>query len=162
VLQVDNTVGYSTRRVIRRVLHLTLVLAAAAVFLAPPALAGASKPKKHHKGIGNCVSAVCVYTDAGGPDGGKGKPLSTQAAAELKRLGGKDARDLLAIGASRGLGIARATPGEAAAVGKVTAPGALLAALDLGAGPIALFVTLLGGAGAFALGRALRRRRNAA
>lgn len=162
MLQVDNTVGYSTRRVIRRVSHLTLALAAAAVFLAPAALAGNSKPKKHHKGVGNCVSAVCVYHEVGGPSAGKGQPLEAAALAKLQRLGGKDARDLLAIGQSRGLGLAHAFPGEAATVGSVSAPGALLAALDLGAGPIALFVTLLAGAAAFALGAALRRRRNAA
>ncbi|HZS30776.1 MAG TPA: hypothetical protein VFA37_05925 [Gaiellaceae bacterium] len=166
-LQVDNTVGYSTRRVIRRVSHLTLVLAAAAVFLAPAALAGGAKPKKHHKGVGNCVSAVCVYHEdptslSGGSSKGPPVPLSAAALAALQKLGGKDTRALLEMATSRAFGVAPPRPGQAAAVGGVGAPSTLLAALDLGPGPIALFVTLLAGAAAFALGGALRRRRNAA
>lgn len=143
---------------IRRVSHLTLVLVALAAVVSSSALASGGKPKKHHSGSGGGVSAVSVYTE-GGPNGGKGPALSGRAAAQLQSRGGKDARALLALGSMRAFGHAPSLPGEAGSVGHVSSPGAFLAALDLGAGPIALFVTLLAGATAFGLGRVLRRRR---
>lgn len=149
---------------IRRVSHLTLVLLATAALLAPAALAGSGKPKKHHSGGSNCVSAVCVYHEGpvglGGVGGnGPDVPLSAPAAAMLEKYGGKQTRVLLNISTKRAFGVRPPLTGEAASVGDVNAPGAFLAALDLGPGPIALFVTLLAGAVAFGLGGALRRRR---
>lgn len=146
-------------------LHLTLALSVVAGLLSSVALAGGSKPKTHHKGSSGCVSATCVYhegqTSLSGRSGQKGPPvaLSSSAAARLAAQGGKDTRALEAIATSRFFGVRPPLPGEAASVGDVNAPGAFLAALDLGPGPIALFVTLLAGAAAFGLGGALRRRR---
>lgn len=149
----------------RRIPHLVLTLVAAAALLAPAALASGGKPKKHHKHSSNCVSAVCVYTDnwakadgsVGGPNGGA-FALSADAAARLAHLHGKDARELQAIGT---YGFQRPLQGAAGATGNVRSPSTFLAALDLGPGPIALFVVLLAGATAFGLGSALRRRRRA-
>jgi hypothetical protein len=146
--------------VTRRLPHLALVLIALAVTLAPAALAGT--PKKHHKRPSNCVSAVCVYHEQQeGPSGSNSigsthgaVPLSARAARELAKLGGKDRR-LLAYLATR----QAVQPVPGANVGHVSSPGTFLAALDLGAGPIALFATLLAGATAFGLGNVLRRRR---
>ena len=146
---------------IRRVSHLTLALVAVAAILSPTALAGGGKPKKHHNGYTTCgnVSAVCVYHDSGGGLGGSRNKLSSQDTSKLQQFGGKDARSLAKLGASRAFGAGPADYGAAGSVGDVNSPSAFLAALDLGPGPIALFVTLLAGAGAFGLGRALRRRR---
>lgn len=152
---------------IRRVPHLALALLAVAALLSPPALASGGKPKKHKHSSDCGTSALCVYhepnpTASGGyvTVGGKAVPLSAALAAELAKLGGKDARVLQAIATSRTFGAA-GRPNTGATNGPVNSPGALLAALDLGPGPIALFATLLAGATAFALGRALRRRRAA-
>ena len=144
--------------------HLTFCLVAAAALLAPTALAGGGKPKKHHHGSGNCVSAVCVYHEGPvglGGTGGKGPdvPLSAAALAQLQKYGGKQTRVLETIATKRAYGVRPPLRGQAATVGNVSTPGAFLAALDLGPGPIALFVTLLAGAAAFGLGGALRRRR---
>lgn len=152
---------------IRRVSHLAIALLAGAALLAPTALAGGGKPKKHHESSGcanGSTSAVCVYTDGNPSLGGSGQsgppvPLSSSAANRLKRFGGKDTRVLATIATSPRLGVVPPRTDEAPSVGRVTQPGAFLAALDLGPGPIALFVTLLAGAAAFGLGGALRRRR---
>lgn len=149
---------------IRRVPHLVLVLLAVAALLAPSALAGAGKPKKHHKHAGSCTSAVCVYTEpnqtaSGGYGGAGGPPVPLEAALarKLAKLGGSDAQALANIATSRAFGVTQ-LPKTSGGI-SVSAPGAFLAALDLGPGPIALFVTLLAGATAFGLGGALRRRR---
>jgi hypothetical protein len=149
----------------RRLTHLAAALLVLAVVLPPAAFAsGGAKPKKHHQGPSNCVSATCVYHDGGyGANGrsgsGKPVPLSPRAAAALARHGGKDTRSLLAMATSPGFGVPE--PGSGGPFGNSSSPGTLLAALDLGAGPIALFATLLAGAAAFAVARTLRRRRAA-
>jgi len=161
--------------VTRRLPHLALALIVLAAVL--PSVALASKPKSHHKGhhSGNCgVSAVCVYVEqlqgAGGSQPiGPGSshpnskqdvvPLSSSAAKKVARLGGKDRRTLQIVGTSRAYGVPQQLP--RIHVGDVSPPSTLLAALDLGAGPIALFATLLGAAAAYALGGVLRRRRRA-
>lgn len=150
---------------IRRVSHLALALIVVVAVLAPTALASGGKPKKHHKGSGCGTSAACVYveppTSLGGSGSGNGPPvpLSAKAASELKKYGGADGRLLATMGTSRAFGVQPPRPGEAGSVGRVSPPSAFLAALDLGPGPIALFVALLAGAAAFGLGGALRRRR---
>jgi hypothetical protein len=153
--------------VTRRLSHLLIALALVAALLPAAALASsAGKPKKHHgsSGCAGSTSAECVYVDTlPGADGshpvgtrGKTQPVPSRVSRRLARYGGKD-RTLLTqlagsalphqFGHAHGGGIA------------VSSPGTLLAALDLGAGPIALFATLLAGAVAFAVGRVLRRRR---
>ena len=144
----------------RRLQNLAIVLVALAAIL--PASALAATPKKHHHRPSNGVSAVCVYHEYGqGASGSQSigsshaaDALSARAAALLAKYGGKD-RQLLTYLATRQN--VPEIPG--AHVGHVSTPGAILAALDLGAGPIALFVTLLAVAAALGLGRALRHRR---
>lgn len=150
---------------IRRVPHLTLALLAVAALLAPAALAGGGKPKKHPKHAGSCASAVCVYREPGSSasgsyenGGGPPVPLEAALARKLAKLGGSDEQALANIATSRAFGATGPPTGGSRDV-SVSAPGAFLAALDLGPGPIALFVTLLAGATAFGLGGALRRRR---
>lgn len=148
---------------IRRLPHLALALIALTAVVAPAALASsAANPKKHHKGPSNCVSAVCVYVEqyqaangsrVVGTGTGRAVGLSAYAAERLARLGGKDRRELQAIGT---LGVQQP---ESGASSDVSSPSTLLAAFDLGAGPLALFATLLAGAAAFGVGSALRRRR---
>lgn len=143
-----------------RPIHLTVALLAVAALLPASALAATAK-----KGPSNCVSAVCVYHEQqNGPSGSqsvgsshKPTPLSAKAARELARLGGKDRRLLEYLATRQGV-----EPVLGAHVGHVDSPGTFLAALDLGAGPIALFAILLAGAAAAAGGRALRRRRSSA
>jgi hypothetical protein len=146
--------------VTRRPLHLTVILIAAAAML--PAAALAARPKHHHKFPTNCQSAVCVYYENGfspnGNAGSKALQLSAQALAALNRYGGKDKRTLLAIATSPTFGVAPAPGGP---FGDSNSPG-MLDALDLGAGPLALFGVLFAGAAAYAGGRWLRRRRAAA
>lgn len=157
----------------RRLPHLALALIVLAAVL--PSVALASKPKSHHKHhSGDCgVSAVCVYVEQlPGPDGshpigtgtdtgGKNAvvPLSHSAAKKVAHLGGKDRRTLQTLGTYRAYGVPEIHPNIH--VGQVNPPSTLLAALDLGPGPIALFATLLGAAAAYALGGVLRRRRRA-
>lgn len=145
----------------RRLQNLAIVLVALAAILPAAALGGT--PKKHHQAPSGCVvSAVCVYHEYGqGASGSQSigsshaaDALSARAAALLAKYGGKD-RQLLTYLATRQN--VPEIPG--AHVGHVSTPGAILAALDLGAGPIALFVTLLAVAAALGLGRALRHRR---
>ncbi|MGH3008121.1 MAG: hypothetical protein ACRDLM_01750 [Gaiellaceae bacterium] len=148
---------------IRRLKHLAAALLVLAVVLPPAAFANSvAKPKKHHNGPSDCASATCVYVEGNGGANGRGASgppvaLSAHAAAALARFGGKDKRTLLAIGTSPGFGVPE--PGSGGPFGDSSSPGTLLAALDLGAGPIALFAVLLAGAAAFAVARTLRRRR---
>jgi hypothetical protein len=127
-----------------------------------PSVALAATPKKHHKGPSNCVSAQCVYIESGlGASGAQPLgtlfgpyPLPARIEALLAKYGGKDRRLLEALATQQ---FPRPVPG--AQVGNVSSPGAFFAALDLGAGPTALFAVLLAGAAAFGAARALRGRR---
>jgi hypothetical protein len=140
--------------VTRRPLHLVIALIAVAAMLPSVAL-GATK--KHHKVPQNCVSAECVYVELGDNPFGTNfgfYPLPPWIEKRLAEHGGKD-RQLLETLATRQM----LEPVRGAYGGNGGSPGAFLAALDLGAGPIALFAILVGGAAAFAVGRELRRRR---
>lgn len=129
--------------------------------LSPAALAaGASKSKKHHRPPANCVSAVCVYTEqltGANGSGGKNVPLSSAAANQLGHaaIGVGERHVLKKVATSAAFGVIQRFPNASQA--KVTPPGMLLAAFDLGSGPIALFGILLGCAAAVAAGRVLRR-----
>lgn len=144
----------------RRPVHLTIALIAVAAILPATALAGTAK--KHPKGPSNCVSALCVYHEFGqNPSGSTSvgsthgaQALSGKALRELAKYGGKDRALLEYLATRQGV-----EPVIGAHVGHVSSPGTFLAALDLGAGPLALFAVLLAGAVAVAGGRALRRRR---
>lgn len=154
-----------------RRLHLVIALIVLAALLPPAALAAMGKPKHHHNGTdcnsGGVPSAVCVYVEgAHGPGGsrpigtgtGKGQPLSKYAMSQLTRYGGKDRRVLETLATSPAFLATHFGHSPGGGAGS-SSSGGLLAALDLGTGPLALFATLLAGAVALAGGRVLRRRR---
>ncbi len=140
-----------------------------AALVTPAALAGSGKPKQHKKATDCGVSAFCVYHEH--VTTGTGQVAVGSSSSPTLKLPEKVSKALHKkvakhhVKQTEVLHQLLTNPGRGAvrvrllqSSDQMTAPSALGAAFDLGAGPIALFAALLAGALLMAGGMTLRRR----